>query len=132
MKKNCIMQIIFSTLLALGVVVGDIFYILEGKLLVKTIASAGFVLLGLINLFYAVKQNKQNINFAMIMTVGLFFAMLGDILLELNFILGAAFFAVGHVFYFVAYCVLVKFKWIDLIAGGVIAINEPIAPYSAK
>ena len=121
MKKNFVTQIILTSLLALGVLVGDVFYILGSELLVKTIASAGFFLIGLINIFFSFKQNKENINFAMVMTIGLFFAMLGDILLELNFIIGAMFFAIGHVFYFVAYCVLVKFKWIDLVAGGAIA-----------
>ena len=49
------------------------------------------------------------------MLVGLFFAMLGDILLEIEFIVGALLFAVGHVFFFVSYLMLTKFKWTDLI-----------------
>lgn len=122
MKKYLTVQNILNIVLALGVIVGDVFYILGHQLLVKTLASAGFFLMGLINIFYGFKENKKNINFAMIMTFGLFFAMLGDILLEVEFIVGAAFFAIGHVFYFAAYCVLVKFKWQDLIAGGVIAL----------
>lgn len=122
MKKYLTLQNILTLILIVGVLVGDAFYIVGDKLLVKTITSAGFFLIGLISLFYAFKQNKQQQNFAMIMTVGLFFAMLGDILLGLEFIIGAIFFAIGHVFYFAAYCVLVKFKWTDLIAGGAIAV----------
>lgn len=122
MKKENIIQTVLNVLLGIGVLVGDVFYILADQLLVKTLASAAFFLMGLLNIFYSFKQNRQNINFAMIMTLGLFFAMLGDILLELFFILGAGFFAIGHVFYFFAYCKLVKFSWKDLIAGGVLAL----------
>ncbi|MBO5394853.1 MAG: lysoplasmalogenase [Clostridia bacterium] len=122
MKKYLTLQNILNLVLALGIIAGDVFYITGGKLMVKTITSAGFFLIGLINLFYSFKQNKKNMKFAMIMTVGLFFAMLGDILLGMEFIVGAIFFAIGHVFYFVAYCNLVKFKWVDLIAGGVLSL----------
>jgi len=51
------------------------------------------------------------------MIVGLFFAMLGDIVLELNFIIGAILFALGHIWYIIAYSCLLKFKPTDLIAG---------------
>ncbi|MBQ8444088.1 MAG: lysoplasmalogenase [Clostridia bacterium] len=122
MKKYLTIQNILNLLLIVGVIIGNIFYILGDKLLLKTITSAGFFLIGLINLYYSFKHNKSNTLFAMIMTVGLLFAMLGDILLGMNFIVGAIFFAIGHVFYFVAYCLLCKFKWTDLIAGGIIAL----------
>jgi uncharacterized membrane protein YhhN len=56
------------------------------------------------------------------MLVGLTFAMCGDIVLNVWFIGGAILFAVGHVFYFVAYCFLQKFKWLDLIFGASIFI----------
>ena len=56
------------------------------------------------------------------MLIGLTFAMLGDILLEIYFIVGAGLFAIGHVFYFISYCQVIKFKWIDLIAGVIIFV----------
>ena len=115
---NCINLVFIIATLAMG----GVYCFAQRELLFKTIASASFVLIGLISLFAAIKNKLGNIKFAMIMTIGLFFAMLGDILLELNFMIGAIFFAIGHVFYFVAYCTLVKFKWTDLIAGGVIAL----------
>ncbi len=102
--------------------VGDIFYILYGTLVIKSITSAGFVLLGIVNLVYALKNNTSYKKFAITMAVGLFFAMLGDILLEIEFIIGALLFAVGHIFYFVAYGFIIKFKLTDLIYGAIIFV----------
>ncbi len=114
MKKN--FNIINILLIAL-VLVGDVFYILEGTLLIKSITSAGFVLLGLFNLLYALLNKTEQKKFSIIMVIGLIFAMLGDIILEIEFIIGALLFAVGHIFYFIAYTTLVKFEWKDLIYG---------------
>ena len=119
MKKN--LHFILNLALILFVSIFQDIYMREYDLVFKSLASVGFVLLGVINLIYAIKD-KQNIKFAIVMTLGLFFAMLGDILLEINFIIGAIFFAIGHVIFFISYCFLEKFKWIDLIAGGIIAV----------
>lgn len=104
------------------VLVGDVFYILEGTLLIKSLTSACFVLIGLLNLVYALKTKTDNKKFCIIMVVGLVFAMLGDIVLEIDFIIGALLFAVGHVFYFVAYCFLIRFKLTDLLYGAAIFV----------
>lgn len=114
---------IINILLLLGVFVGNYFYNTIGTLEIKSITSAGFVLIGLINLIYAlvVLKTKEK-RFAIIQFLGLVFAMLGDIILEPNFILGAMFFAVGHILFFVAYCFLEKFNWKDLIPGVIIFI----------
>lgn len=108
--------------LAALIMVGDIFYMLYGALLVKSITSAGFVLLGVINLIYALKNGTSYKKFAITMVVGLFFAMLGDILLEIEFIVGALLFALGHVCYFIAYCFVIGFKLKDLIYGAIIFV----------
>lgn len=100
----------------------DIFYTLYGGLWLKAITSIGFVLIGATNLIYLIKNNQRNLKFPIIMLIGLFVAMLGDIVLNLHFISGAVIFAIGHVFYFFAYCVLKKFEWKDLIYGGCILI----------
>ncbi len=116
---------LFSNLfLILAVLVGDVFYILTSEFWVKTITSIGFVLIGVINMVYVLKNKSRDWKFAMFMLIGLFFAMLGDVVLELKsgFIPGAGLFAVGHVFYFVAYCFLQRFKWQDLLAGGIIFV----------
>ena len=52
--------------------------------------------------------------------------MCGDIVLEVEFIVGAVLFAIGHIFYFVAYCFLQKFKWIDLFYGAAIFVPAVI------
>lgn len=113
---------ILNILLILAVCVGDILYMIDRTLLTKSLTSAGFVLLGIINLIYHCKNHLNHRNFAITMVVGLTFAMLGDIILEIEFIIGAALFAIGHIFYFIAYCFLLKFQWKDLIYGAVIFV----------
>lgn len=121
MKKN--LHLILNIILIVFVSIFQSLYIKQpNEIAFKAIASIGFVILGTLNLVYAIKNRNSNLKFCITMVVGLFFAMLGDILLEINFIIGAIFFAVGHVLFFVAYCFAEKFKWIDLIAGGVIAV----------
>ncbi len=121
MKKQIFF--ILNIILALAVLAGTICYMPPlslGGLWLKSITSAGFVLIGLINLIYAILSKKINLKFAIIMFIGLVFAMLGDILLEIDFMIGAIFFAIGHIFFFISYCFIEKFKWTDLIAGGII------------
>ena len=122
MKKFLNVYNVLNLLLILAVLVGDVFYIVHGTLLIKSITSIFFVLLGALNLFYAFKHKTDNKKFCILMLTGLFFAMLGDVLLEIEFIVGALLFAVGHVFYFVSYCSLVKFEWKDLIYGACIFV----------
>lgn len=113
---------LINIILILTITIGDIFYMIyNDSLLIKSIISGLFVLLGVINLVTVLK-NIQNKRFAIIMLIGLTFAMLGDIVLELHFILGAGLFAVGHAFFFVAYCYLIKFRWKDLIYGSIIFV----------
>lgn len=111
-----------SVVLIVLILIGDVFYIITDELWVKSITSAGFVLLGILNLILVILMKADWKRFPIIMLVGLFFAMLGDIILEVHFITGAALFAIGHVFYFVSYCFILQFKWIDLIYGAVIFV----------
>lgn len=93
----------------------------EQDIIFKTLASVGFVILGAINLVYAVK-NKHNLKFPITMLVALFFAMLGDILLDIEFLVGAIFFAIGHIGFIISYFFLEKFHWLDAVIGGALAI----------
>lgn len=111
--------------LILAIVLGDICYISLGGLAIKATTSIFFVLLGLVNLTYVI-LSKQALKFPIIMTIGLFFAMLGDILLNIEFIVGAILFAVAHVWYFIAYTCIQKFKATDLIYGIAIFIPSVI------
>lgn len=111
------LAVIINALMVLLICVGDIFYITKGTLLIKSITSALFVLMGVVNLIFAIKLKTNKLKFGIIVLIGLVFAMLGDILLEIEFIVGAALFALGHVFFFISYCFLVKFNYKDLIYG---------------
>ena len=89
----------------------------------KTTASVLFVLCGVVNLLYCLKAKALgNLKFMIFMVIGLFFAMLGDVLLIDYFVIGAALFAVGHVFYFIAFCFIAKFKLRDIIAFLIIFV----------
>lgn len=97
--------------------------ILQSPYILKTISSVLFVLCGLFNLVFCLKNNNiKNLKFLIFMFVGLFFAMLGDILLIDFFIVGAVLFAIGHVFFFVAFCMLSKPRWKDFIFIGCVLI----------
>lgn len=99
----------------------DVVYIVIGGITIKSITSTIFVLIGLINLVYAIKQ-KVNLKYPIMQFVGLVFAMLGDVILEVHFITGAVLFAIGHVMFFISYGMLEKFSYKDLIYGGVIFV----------
>lgn len=111
-----------NLILFILVSIGNVFYIQNGLLWQKTLTSIGFVLIGLINLIYAIKTKTLNIKYCLTMVLGLILAMLGDILLEVNFIVGALFFASGHIAFFISYCFLHTFKPQDLLYGGILAI----------
>jgi len=108
-----------NLILILAIWVSNVCYAEFGGLWLKGLTSGFFVMLGAVNMIYALLKKSECKNFAIVMLVGFVFAMLGDIVLNIRnmFIYGALLFAVGHVFYFVAYCLLMKFKWTDLIAG---------------
>ena len=106
---------IFNLIMSLIIVVGDVGYMLHGTIIQKSVVSACFVIMGAVNLIYAVRVQKQFNMFMLMMLLGLFFAMLGDIVLEIEFIIGALLFAVGHVFFLVSYITLKKYCIKDLI-----------------
>lgn len=115
-KLFLILNVIFAT----GVFAGNYFYLTEGGLLIKSFCSGGFALLGIINLVYTVLTKKRNIKFAVAMSVGLILAMLGDIFLGFDFIVGASLFAGGHICYFVGQSFLKKPRIKDLATAGII------------
>lgn len=119
MKKNFLILNIINILLIL---IGDACYIAFGGLWLKGLTSGLFVVLGAINLIYLILNKNKNLKFPITMLIGLVFAMLGDIVLNIEFIIGAILFAIGHVFYFISYCYLQKFKLTDLIYGAAIFI----------
>lgn len=113
---------IFNLSMLVLLIAADVWFIIDGTLLSKTIASLIFVLIGFVNLIYLLKVCKVKKISSYIMFLGLCFACLGDVFLEINFIIGAILFAIGHVFYFVSYCFIIKFSLKDLLYGTIILI----------
>ena len=97
------------------------FYQLDGfDFTLKCVCSGGFALLGVINLAYALASGCKCKRFYVGMASGLVLAMLGDILIKYDFIVGAATFALGHVCFVVAYCFVQKMQPLDYIISGTI------------
>lgn len=119
MKKGFL---IADLILILLILAGDVCYIIFGELWIKAVTSAGFVILGILSLTYLLLNKEKDLKFPIVMLVGLVFAMCGDIVLNVHFIGGAVLFAIGHIFYFVSYCFIQKFRWIDLLYGAVIFV----------
>lgn len=111
---------ILNLLLIAATVISALGYMEHGGLLRKGITSGGFVVLGLVNLFYAFRTRNCSCKFPVIMTIGLFLCMLGDISINLDFVTGAVIFALGHLFYFAAYCCLLPLRTRDFLPGVVI------------
>lgn len=89
----------------------------------KCVCSSGFALLGLINLGYALSAKEKNVKFFVAMTAGLVLAMLGDVIINSNFIMGAGAFALGHLCFVTAYCFLKKINWLEFAISGVLFIG---------
>lgn len=111
-----------NLLFVTAVFVGNYFYLSEFGMLKKAFCSGGFALLGLVNLLYAFLQRTNNKKFCISMAVGLVLAMLGDIVLNYDFIIGAALFASGHICYLIAYCLSLKLTWKDMIPSAVLFV----------
>lgn len=107
--------------LALLIFILDGLYIRYGAFSVKVVTSLLFVVMGGVNLAYLIITKHKDFRFPAIMVSGLVLAMLGDVILEIHFIAGAVLFAIGHVLFFVSYCFLRKFTFIDFLCGALIA-----------
>ncbi len=122
MKKNFIN--LFNIAFLILQIAGDVIYLIVGNpYMWKVFSSLTFFLGGVVNLVYVITNKKEcgeNRNFKYFMLVGLFFAMVGDIVLIDFFVIGAGLFAIGHMWFFVAYCTLYKFNIKDVICSLVI------------
>lgn len=119
MKKSAIIVNVIAFLLTM---LFDVLYMVFGRLYLKATASIFFVLLGAFNLVIALKNKTELKKFCILILVGLFFAMLGDIILNIHFISGAVLFAVGHIFFFTSYCCLTKQNWKDFLCSAIIFV----------
>lgn len=118
MKKNKVV-LTLNLIIISAVFVLNFFYQKNGfDFTLKCICSAGFALTGIINLVYALLLKAKKPVFYILMTVALLFAFLGDVLIAFDFIVGAGTFALGHIVFVAAYCVLQKPKALDALWGG--------------
>lgn len=117
MKK--VFAILNGVMLA-AVLAGMVNYMQQGGLNNKALAAGCFAALGVVNLVYALLTRPRRAAFPAIMCGGLILAMSGDILLGKNFILGAGLFALGHVMYVAAMCMLKPVCRRDLLASLVV------------
>ena len=112
MKKSIVTVNIILSALALC---GCTLFLLTGKVLFKGMGSFAFTLVGFFNLLYSVKAKKGKIAFCIFVFIGLFLAMIADVMLQFDFILGAIVFAMCHVFYFFAQNFLNGYRAKDIV-----------------
>lgn len=103
-----------------AVVAGMVNYMQQGGLNNKALAAGCFAALGVVNLIYALLTRPRRVAFPAIMCAGLILAMSGDILLGKNFIVGAGLFALGHVMYVAAMCVLLPLCRRDVLVSAIV------------
>ena len=117
MKENKVVfwtNIVFLTLIVVATII-----FMTGVLspyIIKTLDSVLFVLCGVVNLIFLYKYKKEeSIYKAFILLAGLSFACVGDIVLISNFVLGAIFFGVGHIFFVIFFYSLNGFNYKDIL-----------------
>ena len=104
-----------NLLLLAGSILCLIDYVMPGGWATKGMTSSWFVIIGLVNLFYALMKKASKISFVLIIAIGLILGMLADIMLGRNFILGIVLFALGHIAYLIGFFLLTKPNRRDII-----------------
>lgn len=100
-----------------AVMVGAILYDRDGGTTLKGITSAGFALVGVLNLMAYPRQAKPDV-YALRMVLGLFLCAAADVALNKEFTTGVALFILGHVCYLWAGIRRQGVKWQDLLPSG--------------
>ena len=118
---------VLNAVLIAAISVGNYFFITIGGRDIKAATSAGFVLLGLCNLVYAVISKCRKPEFCGAMACSFLLSMLGDIVINSDFIIGAALFALGHIAFFAGYCILQRPRKTDFVI--IAAIFLPLAVF---
>ena len=133
MKKifnNPITIFIINIVLSLALCIINVFYQLpapEWNLTFKFIGSGVFVLLGAINLTYALINKNTNYKFSITIFAGMLLSFGGDVAIEFEFVAGAALFALAHVCYIVAFYFINKFHWLDIVISVAFAIPATLS-----
>ncbi len=117
MFKNKDFIVYFNIAFLILAFTSDLLYMYLGHpYIFKTFASCVFVVGGAVNLIFCAVNKKDHSRkplYKYFMMTGLVFAMLGDILLIDNFTLGAILFAIGHIWFTVAFCYIDGVRSID-------------------
>ena len=123
MKQQNVIAALNVLLIAVICILND-FYQKNGfDFALKCTCSGLFVLLGLVNCVYAFSARKGDRRFGVSMLLGLFLAFLGDVLIGYHFIVGAGVFALGHIFFVIAYGFLLRPRFLDVIVSAVLFIG---------
>lgn len=104
------------------VLCGLVWYLNHGSSLMKAITCATFVLLSGVNFAYAMSTGRGK-KYASVMFAGAVFGWQGDVMLGINFILGAGLFAVGHILYAAAFYSIERMKKLDIVLTGAILVG---------
>lgn len=102
------------------------YYDYAGGLWLKGVTSGWFALLGAVNVVYGKRAGFRNFRFLLLAELALLLTAAADVLLGINFMVGTAVFALGHLAYFAAFCVLERFNRRDLVltaAAGVVSLT---------
>ncbi len=94
-------------------------YMNHGGLTNKAVSCASYVMLGGVNLAYALTERRAK-GYPTMMFIGFVFAWLGDVLLGWNFIVGAGLFALGHVMYAVSFYMLTPGRRMDAVLSAIV------------
>ncbi len=104
MKSKAItVSLLFAPMLVMMLIYNSI-----GGALLKGMTSVCFVLMGAVGLMLSERKGVSRFVFIALTT-----SMVGDVVLQRNFIIGALIFALGHVFYFVSFCRHSRFEAAD-------------------
>ncbi len=96
------------------VFIGNYYYIPLGGWHLKVLCSAGFALMGVVNLVYSVCRGFHGRGFQWLMAAGLIFSLLADATIEADFIVGVLLFGAAHVAYVAAHCRLMPIRKKDI------------------
>ena len=112
LKKNFF---ILNLLIFAGAMACLVFYDYHGGLWLKGVTSLWFCGLGSVNLIYAQKTGMKKRKILYVMGTALFIGMAADVLLGIEFMVGVAAFALGHVIYMAAFFSMEKPRKKDLL-----------------
>lgn len=112
-----------NIILTLIVLIGNYFYQDKGFYYpLKMLCSASFGLMGILNFIYMLHSKATNRKLLLFLLLGILFSWGGDIVLNIDFVSGAAVFALGHVFFVIAYFIYQKGNKLDLLLCSLLVL----------